>query len=168
MASTINSLISATLLPPNGNFFSTDLSVHPVLATATTALLRSAMEAEMLLSKSTKLAAEIEVEVGGLSVIVAAIVLLPAFATLASSRATLEGTAPTLDLKYIKQTWVSLGLSMARDTRWISTSLMWLIFKTAIRMRRMLHLTVISSHPPIPLSHGLRRYSRIEFLMVAV
>ena len=88
----------------------------------------------MLISKSTTLAAEIEVEVAGLPVIVATIVLFLAFATLASSRATLEGTAPTLDLKYIKQTWLLVGLRMARNTRWISTSLMWLIFKTAIRI----------------------------------
>ena len=122
----------------------------------------------MLISKSRTLAAEIDEEVVGLYVTVATIVLFPAFATLENSRATLEGTAPTLDLKYIKQTWLSMGLSMARTTRWISTSLMWLIFKTAIRMRRMLHLMVISLYPPIPLSHGLLLYSRKEFLLVSV
>ena len=59
------------------------------------------MEAEMLLSKSTTLAAENEVEVAGLPVIIAAIVLFPAFATLAISRGTLEGTVPTLVINYI-------------------------------------------------------------------
>ena len=122
----------------------------------------------MLLSKSTTLVAENEVEVAGLPVIMAEIVLFPAFATLAISRATLEGTAPTLVINYIKRTWLSMGLNMARAMRWISTSPMLLIFKTAIRMRRMLHLTVISSHLPIPLSHGLLRYSRIEFVLVSV
>ena len=71
----------------------------------------------MQISKSATLVAEIEVDVAGLHVTVATFVLFPAFATPANSRATLEGTAPTLELKYIKQTWLSMGLSMARTTR---------------------------------------------------
>ena len=121
----------------------------------------------MLLSKSTTLAAAFGVEVAGLPVTVSLFVLFPALAALASSRATPGRIAPTLVLKYIKQTWPSVGLIMARYTRWISTSLMWLLFKTVIRMRRMLHLTVISSHLPTPLSHGFLLYSRTESLLIS-
>ena len=98
----------------------------------------------MLLSKSTTLAAAFGVEVAGLSETVSTFVLFLALPILASSQATQGKIAPTLDLKSIKQTWPTVGLSMARNTRWISTFRMWLLFKTANRMRRMLPLTVIS------------------------
>ena len=95
---------SRNVTPSKRQFLLDRLERPSRFATATIALLRSAMEAEKLLSKSTTLPAGIEVEVVGLHVIVATIVLFPAFATLANNRATLEGTAPTIYLKYIKQT----------------------------------------------------------------
>ena len=118
----------------------------------------------MLISKSTTLAVEIGVEVAGLRVVVAAFILFQALATNASSRATLGRTAPTLDLKFIKQTWPSVTLSMAWNTRWTSTFRMGLHFKVAALMRRMLPLTVISYRLPTPLSHGLQLCSRKESL----